>query len=434
MTIPSLPSGAHRIGKSWKVWAAGGSFLVLVTTIVVALTVYSPTDSSVPLDPDSTAHSGSRALAQVLERNGVDVRRYTKMPPEQSGAVTVLVSDHYVTDRQLRSVRESDGDLVLIMPSAYTLHALELGLVDAPIDTRGYPTFQAGCDADAVKHAPQLRGSWQPVAVEPDLARAAQIPVFAVHRCFAVGQREDMVAEEMIVGYGYLELRQGDRTVHVVGNALPFRNQSIAEEDNAAFAVNLLGQYESVNWWMAQPTDIYDDDISVDPLWDMIVAWWWWLVVMFLTLWMWGGRRFGKVVREKLPVHVASVEATQGLATLYRRCGATARAAELLRAGTLRALAQTLGVPRGSNREEVLAAAAARLGEPVEHVSAVFEQPVVDAKSLAVLDQDLQNVVRRVRVAQQCASPNMDLPSLAKVLEVSSVSISENHHNTSGEH
>lgn len=433
MTIPELHTGAHRLRKAWKVWLGGGVLLLLIAIFVVGLTLQSQHDSQVPLDSTSTGSTGARAVAEVLRDHGVSVTPYDHMPPNQSDAVTVVVGDEFLGYEQTDALRESRGDVVLITPTDQTLTRLELGVEDAYMTAPGFPVTDAGCDADAVAYAPTLRGDWQPVAVDPESAERADIPVQVEHRCYYRGTSRDLVSEEDRDGYGYVEVRQGDRTVHVVAADMLFTNRGVTEADNAAFALNLLGQYETVNWWLVEPAPLENTEQAMTSLEKAFGAWLWWVVVMAVTLWLWGGRRFGKVVREKLPVHVESVEATHGLATLYRRFGATARAAELLRAGALRALAETLGVPRRSSREEVLEATAERLQQPVAEVAGIFGRRVTDPASLAALDRDLRDVVRRTRTTRQAPAVAVELPSLAAVSDGSSVSASESDHNISGE-
>ena len=75
------------------------------------------------------------------------------------------------------------------------------------------------------------------------------------------------------------------------------------------------------------------------------------------------GRRLGRLVREPLPVVVRAIETTESRGRLYRRAGDRARAAAVLRSGTLERLTRRLAVGRGAGPGAVVHAAALATGD-----------------------------------------------------------------------
>ncbi len=133
------------------------------------------------------------------------------------------------------------------------------------------------------------------------------------------------------------------------GDALT--NGQILDSDNAGLGVRLLGGTQRLVWY--QP-DILDRNQVAGgsdpwPAWQWPAAWV--LALAFVVFAIAIGRRLGRLVPEPLPVVVMASETTQARARLYYRTHDLARAATILRHGTIRRLRRRLGAdpPAGSS-------------------------------------------------------------------------------------
>jgi hypothetical protein len=133
------------------------------------------------------------------------------------------------------------------------------------------------------------------------------------------------------------------------GDALT--NQGILDADNAGVAVRLLGGSPRLVWYQPDFTDRDRVANTGDPwpAWQWPAAWV--LGLAFVVFAIAIGRRFGRLVPEPLPVVVMASETTQARARLYFRTHDLARAATILRHGTIRRLRRRLGAdpPPGSS-------------------------------------------------------------------------------------
>lgn len=120
---------------------------------------------------------------------------------------------------------------------------------------------------------------------------------------------------------------------------------------------------------------------------------------------IWRGRRFGPLVRERLPVTVRAAETAEGRARLYAQTRDAAHAADDLRIAALRRLARLLGLGPNAAADEISDAAAERLsadrrvvrGILLDDVPADDAQLTVIASRLRELEAALRDAVRPER-------------------------------------
>ncbi len=183
----------------------------------------------------------------------------------------------------------------------------------------------------------------------------------------------------------------------VAGLQYVMSNSRILDADNAGVAVRLLGGAPRLVWY--QP-DVTDSDPAADSF-DPWPAWQWpavWVLGLAFVLFAVAlGRRFGRLVPEPLPVVVKASETTESRARLYQRTHDVARAAAILRQGTIRRLRQRLG-SGGPHSDPVadpafvaLVAAATGLPEIVVAQRLVGPPPASD-DALIALSQDLADL------------------------------------------
>lgn len=396
----TLPSSVQR-GRRWQRlrWPLGIGAVVLVAALLGLLLVR-PTASGA-LDPANPAPQGARALANVLQGQGIDVRIRTRFSDvqadlgERPGAATVLVA----RPERIGGTRASDlaaltararADLVVIGAGNEVVADLDLpvGAAPAPAPTAvspdcGLPTpGRAGSVVvGGTGYTPLSLGSG------PDLGSTPCYPL-------ATGEARP--------AYGLVELAYGDgRRTTLVGSGAALSNDRLADAGDAALAVGLLGRRAVLVWWTPDPLD-GADGVNAPSLLDLLpdgvrLAAVQLLVVLGVVV-LWRGRRFGRLVPERLPVVVRAVETTHGRAQLYRKARARGRAAQVLRAATVRRLASRLGLAARAPVPEVVSAVAAAIGRPAVEVAALLVGPDPDDDaSLVTLARSLHDLETEVQ-------------------------------------
>ena len=193
--------------------------------------------------------------------------------------------------------------------------------------------------------------------------------------------------------------RDGGRTAAVDGRAV-LTNEHLADNGNAALAVNLLGRHPTLVWYMPgiDDSDLAEGDPTLGeltPPWvsPVIVL----LLVSGLAAAIWRGRRFGPLVAERLPVTVRAAETAEGRARLYAHARDAVHAADQLRIGCLGRLGRLLGLGPAATAPEIADAAAARTGIDRGAVRGILidDIPRTDAE-LVDLDRRLRSLEQAV--------------------------------------
>jgi hypothetical protein len=343
-----------------RAWMVAGTVLVLAA-VVVAL---ARPGSSRPLDPASTAPSGSKALASALAGFGVHVHRTSDLA--QARGRIVVVSPRDYSRAQLRGLA-AHGDLVIFGGVARTLRAL--GVAAHPLGDIGGVTA-SGCD-------------WAGASAAGDVdlpAGTAVVTAPGVQSCYGGA---------VLRGTGWTSL----------GSGRLLRNDTVANAGVAALDVNAISAdrtVRDVTWLLpgasAQGTRAAPTAWALFP--DGARRAFVWLLVLGVLLVLWRGRRLGRVVTETLPVLVRAAEAVEGHGRLYLRAGARGRAAAVLREAACRRLIARVGLPRGTADPTVVSATvAARTGRPEAAVDAVlFGPPPSDDRALVELARALDDL------------------------------------------
>lgn len=370
--------------------------IALVVVVVGVLVVLArPAGTAGALDPASATPDGSRALAQVLGDQGVQVRstrRYADVVDTAGdGDATVLVvGADLLTEDLLVALREDLGssDVVLLQPGGLLLGDLGLDLVAAGAEgADGEDPAPAGCDLPAAQAAGET--GWGASALY-QVAPGADEPD-GLTWCFPEPRAEEPNGRLVVWD-------DGDRQVTLLGSAEPLTNDLVDEPGNAAVALQLLGGDPDLVWWKVDPLDpgLVDgarpSPFELLPPATFLVAWWLAAVAALTVLWR--ARRMGRLVPEPLPVVVRSAETARGRGALYRESGARDRAAQVLRADAVRRLALRLGLSASTPAPEVVSQAAARSGAQGQWVRDVLSgPPPTDDLVLTQLADALDHVV-----------------------------------------
>ena len=365
--VVEAASGASQPGRSSRGRRVGGWIaivivLVLVGGIGVVLAGLSQWAQRDALDPDSAGPNGARALAQILREQGIEVvvarDRAAVRDALSPGATLVLQDMPALSDAGVRTVSEGFDDVVLIEPRARTLRLLLPGSSPA-----GFAADQAvapGCDLPEAERS----GSVAPGAVYQ--------PGSDVEACYPSAD-----------AYGLLLSEDRGRRVSAVDGRTLFANQSLAENGNAALAVNLMGRHPLVVWYVpgAGDTDVTGDPTLGDltPPWvsPVIVL----LLVAGIVAGVWRGRRFGPLVPERLPVTVRASETTEGRARLYARSRDAVHALDQLRISALGRLSRvlSLGPAASAGSSSIRMPRTARRSQPRRSAEASAISPALAA-------------------------------------------------------
>jgi hypothetical protein len=403
---PVPPAVRERLARRWTRarWVVAVAVVVLLSALAIALGTSRGTGEN--LDPDGTGQGGTRALAQILRREGVSVTTVTSSADAErlarAGTTLVVVNPRLLGPRQLdRLSRAQASVLVLVAPDALVLDRLVPGVRPAGVlqtDDR-----EPGCaDADA---------------------RAAGDALAGGHVYRATGGLRDGTTGTVTVCYpaadvrdagSYVRTRAGGRDVRIIGQERVLMNRYLADHGNAALAIRALGSRPSLVWYLPDPLEVSAQG-EPPSLYDLMPRWVRWVAAQialaaFVAL-VWRARRLGRLVAEPLPVVVRAAETEEGRARLYRQAGARGRAAATLRTAALRRLAARLAVPAGTTPEQVAVLVGAATGRPDREVRTVLlgPAPANDAALVALAD-DLDTLERAID-RDVATTPHADGPA-----------------------
>ena len=373
-------SARSRAVQRWRRWRVLVVVIALALTAAVVGVLALPRTGAGALDPDSPTPDGSRALAQVLGDQGVEVARVARVADAtrlaSADATLLVVRPDVLPPDLVADLSDTGADLVLVEPDSVTVDATGAEL--APAGLVDETVSEPGCDdPDAVAAGRSAAGG--------SLYRATG----DAEVCFGDGDTG-----------GYAVWSDGDRSVTLIGQPAVLANETIDSGGNAALALRTLGAHDRLVWLMASPLDGSTDGDAPDPT-SLLPRWVGWValqlgVVAVLAI-LWRARRLGRLVPEPLPVVVRSAETAVGRASLYRRAGARDRAAAVLRAASLRRLAGRLGLPASATGPEVVERAAAASGRPASGVHALLLGPApADDLTLTTMADELDTLEREV--------------------------------------
>ncbi|WP_329793168.1 DUF4350 domain-containing protein [Lentzea sp. DG1S-22] len=334
---------------SRRIWTAARGPLLIGVVILFAAVVIAllrGTGEGGSLDPRSYRPEGSRAVAALLERNGVRVE-LTGNASSVEGATLFVTQPDLIDPRRLADLSGRAAATVLLAP------ANGVGRVEPE-------TRQPGC----------------PLAAKAGAATTGGFVYEGEQRCY----------DSTLVRTG---------TVTTIGYGGIFTNRDLDSEGNAALALSLLGQHERLVWYVPSAADRSQQK----SFGDLVPDGWKFgalqLGVAAVLIALWRARRLGRVVPEQLPVLVRASETVEGRARLYRRSHAAGHAAEVLRQAARDRLAPLLGLPVGEDPSEEIAR---RTSRPVTSVRALlYDNGPVDDRGLVALADELDALENEVR-------------------------------------
>ncbi|MFF0344262.1 DUF4350 domain-containing protein [Kribbella sp. NPDC004875] len=377
----SMPVG-RSVGESWRALRLPLLITGVVVLAAIVILIATSAQTSGQFSPDSTEPTGARALAALLKNHNVDVHGTESLDDaeEPGDGQTLLIGPGGSLDRynwqRIADARWSH--LVLIRPSGLALDVLAPG-VHSTGDVLDLLSRKADCDLPAAAKAGTATVSGYTYSA-PENAIA----------CYGDGINNTIVRLDL-----------GGRTVDVIGTPTSFTNARLADDGNAALALNLIGTHQDLTWYLPQWETSGSGPVDEDapPLIRPDVRYIAWaLAFAVLVVAFWRGRRLGPVVAERLPVIVHAAETTEGRARLYRRSRARDRAASALRESALGKLHKAHGIPRRAEPSAVVATVAARTGrDPAMLYELLYGLPPQSDAALMSLSFELDVLTQEVR-------------------------------------
>ena len=352
----------------WVVLAAGIAF-------AVAVAGGGGTDSGRTYDPTSTSPGGTKALVDSLRALQVDVAVQDGAPAPRTTALLVLVDG--MRDAQRRAISSwVDGGGTLVLADR-----------DSPLNPfrQERPTVLGLVQRDLPRRCaiPALDDVAHVVAPAAAMLRVRPPAV----GCFTTGNGAWLVTQP-----------QGRGNLVVVGGAGAFTNDALGEADNGLLAVTLLAPRSDARVQVLPlPAPGGGRKTLVDLIAPNVKLALVQLGVAFVLLALWRARRLGRPVLEPQPVQIPGSELVAAVGRLFQRAHARGRAADLVRDGARRALAQRLGLAPDAAVDAVAEAAAARIGRSEDEVRAVLAgPPPADERALVAITQDAEMLSREV--------------------------------------
>jgi hypothetical protein len=355
--------------------------LAVVVSVLLTVLLRGEASTTADLDPDNPHRNGARAVARVLEAEGVDVEvarsadQLEELTVDSATSVMVTSAEDLGLSTAERLLDHTTaGQLLVVEPTPGALDALGLELA----------AFQATPDGEV--GASCTESLLAELRIEVD---DAVVYDGAGEGCFPSGG-----------GELYLEPEPG---IAVLGAGQILANEQVTEADNAAAALRLLGQQDRLVWYVPDVADLEADDaVALSSLLpEGIFPALWLALTAVLALLLWRGRRLGRLVIEPLPVAVKAIETTQGRARLYRKVHDVDHAVAVLRTSARSRLAARLRLPRSlADQPEQLAHELARTsGRSPEEIHALIAQNAAvptSAHDLIHLARQLAELEREV--------------------------------------
>ncbi len=344
------------IGGLWR-GARLPVLIVVAALALVALLAAVSTSSDTPLDPRSTASTGTHALAVLLAARSVPV----SVPATGSGLVgaaragdtVVLAGPGTLSGNLLHTLAGSTATVLLVGAQNRELAAFGVPATLNDITTGIDPG--PGCALPAAT-----------VAGSIDFAGDLYATRSGATACYRTGGDAALVVDRRA---------SGGRTIVLGGGSL-LSNADLAQSGNAALALGLLTGSSRVQW--VPPGDLGGALASGDRrgvfqlfpsglVWGLVQ-----LGIAVAVLALWRARRLGRPVVEPLPVVVRAAETVEGNARLLHAANARDTAAAALRTATRRRVAAAVRLDPDVDPGALVSLVAARTRRPASTVHALL--------------------------------------------------------------
>lgn len=330
-----------------------GAALLLIAVLVALIGPRGR--SGPPLDPRSTAPTGTRGILEVLERLGGEVRIGADVPAPGEGAVALVIDDR-LADAQREDLQawvRAGGRLVLADPFS----ELAPGLVGVTSVAFTEPSIEPRCDDPLVSGVTRVAVAGGSVFTVEGAATG----------CFPRNG-----------GSWLVRTPTGEGEVIALGGALTLTNELLGREDTAVLLVNLLTADDGSPLAVLTPQDpdAGEGEALADVLPPQVGTALLQLPLAWLALVWWRARRLGRPVEEAAPVRIEAAETTIATGNLLHRAGRAGDAAAIVRARLRDDLHRRLGIPETIDDETAVAIAASRTDIPADALRRLLLAPL----------------------------------------------------------
>jgi hypothetical protein len=402
--------------------------LAIIIGTAIVHGVYEPDQSEEPfLSPQQTGPTSAVRLAEMVRAKGITINTQLR------------TSDALTAAWKLR------GQVTLFIPAPKYVHPDYLWMLrHSPAGTRIVLVEPSDGElADAVPPLALAHERWATAVTEPgpDCPLTTAGPA-GVTRSRYTGWSGTPDTATYCYDHGLAKLVYSNVEFVVAGSSDPFRDDRLAEHDNARLAVDLLTAWPNLVWLdlhhrepkpksyseespgpgLAIPSFAPGDErprgasprprVSAsrslapaaagparqpDPFPPWVLPAFVLLGLIGLILVIARGRRLGGPVTEPLPIEVRGAETALGRARLYRRAKARGAALETLRFQARQRLGVALGLPPNADRERLLDALAVRVaGDRAYLEDILFGPEPEDDDELQARTAELLRLVERV--------------------------------------
>lgn len=382
----AAPGGSRFRRLAWAAVAA----VVLLAAAAMTWSGPGPVNHDA-LDPRNPTHNGAQALARVLGEHGGEVTvargeqelRRSGIDANTTVVVTRTTELAQATTRNLAQASRQAQRLVVVNPDSRVVRYLSPE-VTIRQQRRSVPALVSSCDGPDVRRGERLSRSQSEFQ--------------------SSGAATELVGCFTTDGYSvYLALpaTSAHPPLVLLGSTSVVTNEQITNEDNAAVVLRTLGHGGHLVWYVPDQRDIPATDASRG---DRVVPQWLGpslLLILFtlFAVFLWRGRRLGRLVTEPLPVVIRAIETTESRGRMYRRAKDARRAGAVLQDSTRRRLAGYLGLPTSAHPRVIADAVAAATGRPAGEVDHLLSgaAPAGDTEMLGLAAQlaALEKEVRR---------------------------------------
>lgn len=369
-------------------WVGVAVFVVILGIISIAVT--GSNAGGPPLDSTNAAPQGAMAVAEVLRQQGVTVTATSSLDEtrdaiDAADSTTLFLYDleGNLSDQGLRDALRLADNVVIADPDFG-----DLRIVAPELAMAGYVSgvLEADCSVAVVERAETVSGEGSGYRLVDDDAAATM----------CLGSGDDV--------YSLAQIDRDGTKLTVLGATGALTNESVSNDGNAAFALGLLGENDTLIWYLPGFGDVEaatpETVAELTPGWVVPVMFL--LALTFIAAAVWRGRRFGPLVIENLPVTVRASETMLGRARLYEKSSSRLRALDSLRIGSVQRLAGICGLPRTATVDDVIAGVASLTGaQPGEiRILLVDAVPATDrdllfySDALLTLERDAARAAR----------------------------------------
>jgi len=377
----SAGSARQLVGTWWRVWRWVLLIAVVIVLAALITALMTPRGSSDRLGPTNPAPDGSRALVQILRRQGVEVQgdrdsRAVVASTDRQSSLLITNTETLGSEQLDRLARDDVADLVLVEPDEATLRRLAphlhlTNLVESKLAAPdcAVPAAQSAGTARAGGFAYSLTGGPSDGLIGGTVCYP--VPGHPAQGSYAIEQ--DI-----------------DRKITVIGQSDLLTNEFLGRDGNAALALGSLGEQPKLIWYTPNPLEPNSGQHTT--LRDLLPDWVLWVIIQLalvaVVAMLWRARRMGRLVSEPLPIVVRAAETQEGRARLYRQASARGRAAATLRTSALRRLAVALAAPPGTTPEQLIALVSTATGWPAPALGALLlgAAPNSDDELIALAD------------------------------------------------